>query len=166
MHSKALGDLMTKTFEFTSMFNQFSRSFLFLGVLTGWINCLGCGVTSAITNVGTSHSDIVSQNREMYLQIERKLGENPNALYVLTPGVICPSCSIGIRRNFSSLSFVDTDQPKSGVQIDGKLQLVEVRLKKDAVWAATQVRKAIEDAGYEPELIFAIRDGKMIEEEL
>ena len=148
------------------MCNQFSRHLLFLWLLVGWMNLLGCGGTSATAVTGSTQADAGSRKGTIQLAVERKLGENPNALYVLTPGVICPSCSIGIRRNFSSLVFVDTDQPKSGVQIDGKLQLVEVKLRKDAAWDLDQVRKAIEDAGYEPKSIFAIRDGKMIEEEL
>ena len=157
---------MTKILESASMFNQFSRHLLFLGLLVGWMNLLGCGGTSATTITGSTQADAGSRKGTIQLAIKRKLGENPNALYVFTPGVICPSCSIGIRRNFSSLAFVDTDQPKSGVQIDGKLQLVEVKLRKDAVWELGQVRRAIEDAGYEPKSIFAMRDGRMIEEEL
>ena len=156
---------MTKIFESALMCNQFSRHLILLGLLTGWM-MLGCGGTSATAVTGSTQADAGSRKGAIQLAIKRKLDENPNALYVLTPGVICPSCSIGIRRNFSSLAFVDTDQPKSGVQIDGKLQLVEVKLKKDAVWDLAQVRKAIEDAGYEPKSIFAMRDGKMSEEEL
>ena len=157
---------MTKFFESASICNQFSRHLILLGLLTGWMNLLGCGGTSATAVTGSTQAEAGSRKGAIQLAIKRKLDENPNALYVLTPGVICPSCSIGIRRNFSSLAFVDTDQPKSGVQIDGKRQLVEVKLRKDAAWDLAQVRKAIEDAGYEPKSIFAMRDGKMIEEEL
>ena len=84
----------------------------------------------------------------------RVLKGSKNLILVYARGLCCPSCSLGVRKTMSRLSFVDIEQPKKGVILDAKHQLVHVLLKPGAEVVTDDIWQAIDDAGYDPVTIY------------
>lgn len=85
----------------------------------------------------------------------------PNTVQVYAKGLICESCGIGVRKKLQKLKFVDTGQPKKGIVMDMKSQLVSVSLKPGKSADSEAIKKAIKEAGYEPVRLYDLRDKKL-----
>lgn len=77
-----------------------------------------------------------------------KARKDVSLLYVR--GLVCPSCSIGIRVKVGKLPFVDSTRYKRGIELDTKTQLLTVALLPGVKADAKLLGKAIADAGYDP----------------
>jgi len=77
-----------------------------------------------------------------------KARKDVSLLYVR--GLVCPSCSIGIRVKVGKLPFVDSTRYKRGIELDTKTQLLTVALLPGVKADAKLLVKAIADAGYDP----------------
>ena len=86
----------------------------------------------------------------------------PETIQIYTKGLICESCGIGVRKKLQRLDFVDTKQPKKGIIMDVKTQLVKVSLKKGAAFQPAAIKKAIKGAGYDPMTLYYLAPNKVL----
>lgn len=91
------------------------------------------------------------------------LAKDSDVVTVFAKGLCCPSCAIGIRKKVGKLDFVDTKRLKKGVDLDAKMQLATIALKKGATPELDALAKAIDDAGYDGVHLFHLEDGEMRE---
>ena len=78
------------------------------------------------------------------------LENHSNFLAIHTKGLVCNSCSIGLRIHIGKLDGVNKSQLTTGVDLDVEKQLVLVAFKPDAAIDVDGVREAIYNAGYDP----------------
>jgi len=98
-----------------------------------------------------ARSTDTGDSSEVRDQAAKGMVENhPNYLAVHTKGLVCSSCSIGLRIHTSKLEGVDKSQLTKGVDLDVKKQLVLVAFKSDATIDVDGVREAIYKAGFDP----------------
>ncbi len=90
-----------------------------------------------------------------------KLKSNPGSVSVYVKGLCCPSCSIGVRKKISRLSFVDKGRFNKGVELDTKVQLATVALKEGQSPDSAALAEAVEDAGYDPVHLYRL-DGEAL----
>lgn len=112
----------------------------------------GCGSLPQQGDSPTVYKEVNVETRNA--QAVRVLQGSENLILVYARGLCCPSCSLGVRKTVSRLSFVNVDQPKKGVILDAKHQLVHVMLKPGAEAVTADIWQAIDDAGYDPVTIF------------
>ena len=89
------------------------------------------------------------------------LKEHNSAIVVYAKGLCCLSCSIGIRKMLKNLTFVDQARLNKGVSLDPKHQLVTIAIKNGHQYDVGAVSKAIDDAGYDPVSLFAMKKSKV-----
>ena len=117
---------------------------------------VGCGSLPQQGNSPTVYKEVNVETRNA--EAARVLKGSDNLILVYARGLCCPSCSLGVRKTVSRLSFVNVDQPKKGVILDAKHQLVHVMLKPGAEVVTADIWQAIDDAGYDPVTIFRYGD--------
>jgi four helix bundle suffix protein len=91
------------------------------------------------------------------------LAKDPDVVTVYAKGLCCPSCAIGIRKKVGKLDFVDTKRLKKGVDLDAKMQLATIALKKGATPKVDALAKAIDDAGYDGIHLYRMEGGELKE---
>lgn len=91
-----------------------------------------------------------------------KIEEKSDVVAVYVKGLVCSSCSIGVKVQLRKLDGVDKSKLEKGVKLDVKTQLVTIALKKGATLNQEQIVKAVSKAGYEAESIFKW-NGKKVE---
>jgi copper chaperone CopZ len=104
-----------------------------------------------------------AKQEERAVAAKAKLTATPDTVTVFAKGLCCPSCAIGIRKKVGKLNFVDTKRLKKGVDLDAKMQLATIALKKGQSPDTDMLAKAIHDAGYTPVQMFQLSDGKVEE---
>ena len=88
-------------------------------------------------------------------------------IVVRVNGLVCESCAIVLRKKVSKLDAVDTKKLKKGLSMDVYKMLLYVALKEGKSPAPAELRKAIEDAGYEGTLIlYQEQNGKITSQNL
>jgi len=78
--------------------------------------------------VEKTYPEAKQENRS--IAAKAKLESGPDMVTIYAKGLCCPSCAIGIRKKVGKLDFVDTKRLKKGVELDAKMQLATVALKK------------------------------------
>ncbi len=92
---------------------------------------------------------------------KERLTSEPDAVAIYAKGMCCPSCAIGVRKKIVKLEFVDSSRFVSGVELDPKTQLAMVALKAGQAPDSEALAQAIVDAGYDPVLLYILRDGQL-----
>jgi len=95
-----------------------------------------------------------------------KLQAETSTVAIYAKGLCCPSCAIGVRKMVKSLDFVDLKRLSEGVELDAKTQLVTIAVKKGSVVNIEMLKKAIQDAGYDPLNFYELKSGKLITKRL
>ncbi len=113
---------------------------------------VGCGSLPQKSAANKVYKEVNVETRNT--EAARVLKDSQNLVLVYARGLCCPSCSLGVRKTMSRLSFVNVDAPKKGVILDAKHQLVHVSLKPGAEPVTVDIWQAIDDAGYDPVTIF------------
>jgi len=111
--------------------------------------------------VEKTYPEAKQENRS--IAAKAKLESGPDMVTIYAKGLCCPSCAIGIRKKVGKLDFVDTKRLKKGVELDAKMQLATVALKKGQSPNMDLLAKAIHDAGYTPVHLFRLNEGKVEE---
>ena len=96
--------------------------------------------------------DISEEKRR--LAAEEKLKNSPDKIAIYVKGLVCSSCSLGIRVHLRKLKGIDKKQLKQGVDLDVDTQLVTVMLSKGQKIPHKSIAKAIKKAGYEAQRIY------------
>ena len=112
----------------------------------------GCGGAGQLGTVQNPFPEVSMEERDRVANERLKTKDGIILLYAR--GLCCPSCSLGIRKTVSRLSFVDADKPSRGVLLDPQHQLVEIALRANQKVDSTSLWRAILDAGYDPETIY------------
>ena len=84
----------------------------------------GCGGTGQLGTVQNPFPEVSIEERDRVANERLKAKDGIVLLYAR--GLCCPSCSLGVRKTVSRLSFVDADKPSRGVLLDPQHQLVEI----------------------------------------
>ena len=79
----------------------------------------------------------------------KKLAKKPNQISIYVKGLVCSSCSIGVKVQLRKLDGVDKSQLEKGVKLDVKTQLATLALIPGAKISEAAIKKAIDKAGYE-----------------
>ena len=98
--------------------------------------------------------------------VSRKLNANNNEVAVYVKGLVCSSCSIGVKVKLRKLKGVDKSRFEKGVKLDVQSQIALVALKEGAVIDSKLLAKAVADAGYEAGSIFTLQGNKVKETKL
>ena len=118
----------------------------------------------AISSVGLAHAQPNPEaSQEVRTAVAKtKLTGTKDTVLVYARGLCCPSCAIGVRKKVSQLSFVDTDKPNSGVELDAVHQLVTVAIKPGISIEPAAIRQAINDAGYAPVHLYSMVNQELV----
>ena len=117
---------------------------------------VGCGSSPQQRASNQVYKEVSAKTR--HVEAERVLKGSTHLILVYARGLCCPSCSLGVRKTVSRLSFVDVEQPNKGVALDAKHQLVHVMLKPGVEVITDEIWQAIDDAGYDPVTLFRYGD--------
>ncbi|MDA7915836.1 heavy-metal-associated domain-containing protein [Verrucomicrobia bacterium] len=90
-----------------------------------------------------------------------QLSAEPGTVSLYAKGLCCESCAIGIRKKVAKLKFVDRKRFNKGIDLDAKTQLVQIAIKAEMTHDVSILSQAIEDAGYEPVNLYALKDGSL-----
>ena len=82
------------------------------------------------------------------------LKSSPDTVLVYAKGLVCESCAIGIRKKLTRLKFIDRSKPKKGIILDAKSQLVSISVAKGKFEDISDIKKAIQGAGYDPVTLY------------
>jgi hypothetical protein len=118
---------------------------------------VGCGSTPGGSALKDPYKEVNVETRDA--EAKRVLTDSQGLILVYARGLCCPSCSLGVRKTLSRLSFVNTDAPKKGIILDAQHQLVHVMLKSDTKVISADIWQAVEDAGYDPVTIYTFTNG-------
>ena len=121
------------------------------------LSSVGCGGAPGTVGSPMMYEEVNVQTRDA--EATRVLTGSSNLILVYARGLCCPSCSLGVRKTISRLSFVNTDAEKKGVILDPKHQLVYVTLKPNSTVVSSEIWQAVDDAGYDPMTIYRFSDG-------
>ena len=117
--------------------------------VNGWLVAL---VVTSLVAVSAKSADgdpdVKQEVRNIAALKLLKARNDVSLLYVR--GLVCRSCSIGIRVKVGKLSFVESTRYKRGIELDTKTQLLTVALLPGVKADAKLLGKAIADAGYDP----------------
>ena len=102
-----------------------------------------------------------ASSEQRAVAVEALLKEHDSAIAVYAKGLCCLSCSIGIRKMLKDLTFVNQARFNQGVSLDPKHQLVTIAIKNGHQYDVGAVSKAIDDAGYDPVSLFAMKKSKV-----
>ena len=140
--------------------------------LVGCVSLMGLGATITLAHAQLLDQTFTSKprpkpNKEVSqdvrnVEVLKQLKAKSNSVVVYARGLCCPSCSLGVRKKVSVLAFVDTDKPKSGVEIDAKNQLVLIAVKPGSKIDLKALSKAVDDAGYPAVHLYSIKEGKLV----
>jgi len=117
----------------------------------------GCGSIPSESALNNPYKEVNVQTRDV--EAKRVLTGSQNLVLVYARGLCCPSCSLGVRKTMSRLSFVNTDAPKKGIILDAEHQLVHVTLRSNTKANSADIWQAVEDAGYDPVTIYTFNAG-------
>ncbi len=81
---------------------------------------------------------------------------------VRVKGLVCESCGIGLRKKISKIDAVNTKQEKKGITMDVYKMLLVIKLDKGKAISSAELKKAIEDAGYEGVYLYQSKGGKVV----
>lgn len=128
--------------------------------VNGWLVAL---VVTSLVAVSAKSADgdpdVKQEVRNVAAVKLLKARKDVSLLYVR--GLVCPSCSIGIRVKVGKLPFVDSTRYKRGIELDTKTQLLTVALLPGVKADAKLLGKAIADAGYDPIEWYALASEKL-----
>jgi len=93
---------------------------------------------------------------------EKQLANKPNFVAVYVKGLVCSSCSIGVKVHLRKLKGVDKKLLDKGITLDINSQLATVALKPGAMLNPKEVVKAIDKAGYEAGAMFVSNGNKVV----
>ena len=102
---------------------------------------------------GLSQSVVSIQDSEI------EINENEAVVEVL--GMVCSMCAFGIGEGFSKTAFVDKTKFNDGVSVDIDAQFVQVGLLKSSDANAEKIVQVIEEAGYDVNQLFILRNEKL-----
>ena len=124
-----------------------------------YLGSVGCGGAPGTISSPMMYEEVNVDIRDA--EATRVLTGRSNLILVYARGLCCPSCSLGMRKTISRLSFVNTDAEKKGVILDPKHQLVYVTLKPGSAVVSSEIWQAVDDAGYDPVTIYRLSDGAL-----
>jgi len=119
------------------------------------VSILSATLALSVLQAESKHAEEISA-KQRAMVAQTKLQSSPDTSQVYVRGLICQSCGLGVRKKLVKLAFVNTKQPEKGVKLDVKAQLVGVSVKAGMKPDPKLIAKAVEDAGYDPILLYEL----------
>ena len=89
------------------------------------------------------------------------LKDSSSISLVYVKGLVCPSCSIGVRKNLSKMKGVNKKRFRDGIDMNPETQLVTIALKEGAKIDNKDLIERVEDAGYVAVEEYKLHDGHL-----
>lgn len=101
------------------------------------------------------------QPKQRLVAAKKILKNQKNKVSVYVKGLVCSSCSIGVKIHLRKLDGVDKSQKNKGVTLDINSQLATISLKDGATLKQSDILAAIKKSGYEAETVFKWNGSKI-----
>jgi len=125
-----------------------------------YLTILLSALFSLTLNAGTSGAKWKDFTQEEIIKhLNTNLANDQIALRV--KGLVCESCGIGLRKKLTKLDSVDTTEENKGITMDVYKMLLTVDLKDGKVPTSEELKKAVDDAGYEAVYLYQKKGNKV-----